>query len=298
MNKKINFLASLCNTNINGAIHICENYLEAKFDSTFRYLYKDNKSNILAVAHLDTVEDHYKTKITTPKLLTDGNMVNSINLDDRLGVAIILQHLKQENIIPDILLTTDEEIGRSSASNFLSNKEYNWVFEFDRRGSDVVLYDYQDEYSESVARNSGYNIEIGLFSDICSLDLGVKAFNFGCGYHYEHTLNCTAKMPTVDKIVRKFSQFYHLNKDVKMPHDSSMNDYSYLYKEYDQKFDYKYWSSQTAKCSICNLTYDLTLVYPQERYYFCEDCCDLYSWDFHKMKEFCDYMDDDHYVDQ
>ncbi len=46
----------------------------------------------------------------------------------------------------DVLLTTGEEMGQSSAAYFdPGEKKYNWMFQFDRGGTDVVTYDYGDK---------------------------------------------------------------------------------------------------------------------------------------------------------
>ncbi|MCP6726064.1 hypothetical protein NL526_28810, partial [Klebsiella pneumoniae] len=70
----------------------------------------------------------------------------SIAHDDRLGLYYIMEILPSLGINVDVLLTTDEEIGQSSASEFkkAEGKQYNWMFMFDRHGyGNVVMYQYE-----------------------------------------------------------------------------------------------------------------------------------------------------------
>ena len=109
-----------------------------------QYLYKNNNAKILAVCHMDTVFDHaHKYNFCH----IDENYIFSPKLDDRLGVYTILHYLPKyhPNVKYDYLITTDEEIGKSTAQLFakVNKKKYNWIVEFDRKGEDVVLYDYK-----------------------------------------------------------------------------------------------------------------------------------------------------------
>src|SRR5262249_10213773 len=101
------------------------------------YTFADNGSDVLGVAHLDTVQNaHFGSLIK----LKGEKVLLSPRLDDRLGVYIITSLLPKFGVTCDWLLTTGEEIGCSSAANFRTDKSYNWAFSFDRSGDDVVLY--------------------------------------------------------------------------------------------------------------------------------------------------------------
>jgi hypothetical protein len=104
------------------------------------YFYKDNGSNTLAVAHLDTVQKRGWCELTQ---LSHDTLVFSPKLDDRLGAYVILELLPKLGINVDVLLTTDEESSNSTAMEFKTQKQYNWMVEFDRAGRDAVLYQYQ-----------------------------------------------------------------------------------------------------------------------------------------------------------
>lgn len=182
------------------------------------YLYKDNGSNILAVAHLDTVAKSSKRECNFVNT-ADGPVVFSRALDDRLGAYIILEMLPKLGITCDILLTTGEEVGRTTASFFQSRKDYNWIIEFDRGGTDVVLYQYEDEATKKLVSASGARVGDGIFSDISELDhLGVKAFNWGTGYMDYHTARSHAYLYDTFKMVNFFLRFHEENHSKYLEH--------------------------------------------------------------------------------
>lgn len=214
------------------------------------YVYIDRGSNVLAVVHLDTVQDYgrytrylgkdgktyVKTleetrysemQLTSRKkikragcvsLFSSTRAVKSIALDDRLGLYVIMELLPKYGIMPDVLLTIDEEIGQSTARDFFPTKQYNWIFSFDRRGLYPVLYEYDTPELRQVLSAFGYKCTQGSFSDISDLThLGCSGINFGVGYDYEHTHHCIASLETVNALVEKFARFYDAMKDVPMP---------------------------------------------------------------------------------
>lgn len=173
------------------------------------YLYHQSPGNqILAVAHLDTVFDSQSFEYLNSK----SKIVLSPNLDDRLGVFAILELLPQLGIKCDILLTYDEERGASTASQFALDcpRDYNWIVEFDRAGSDVVLYQYEDAPGlQDDLKRAGFKLGIGSYSDISCLDsLGTGCFNVGIGYHFQHTEQCCAPIRELVDQLYLFKAFY------------------------------------------------------------------------------------------
>src|SRR4051794_30743638 len=79
------------------------------------YYYRDNGSDILAVAHLDTVGLAHQRACHFVDT-EGGPVVYSRALDDRLGAYIILDLLPALGITHDILLTVGEESGQSTAA--------------------------------------------------------------------------------------------------------------------------------------------------------------------------------------
>jgi muconolactone D-isomerase len=185
------------------------------------YHFRDNGSHVLAVAHLDTVvrpnrrkADFYATN--------NGPAVISGALDDRLGAYVILKMLPALGVTCDWLLTVGEENGESTAGFFKPAKEYDWVIEFDRGGTDVVMYQYEDEPTRQAVRACGATVGKGSFSDICYLeDLNVKAFNWGVGYQGNyHSEKGYAVLGDTFSMVGKYLRFHRQNIGVTMPHES------------------------------------------------------------------------------
>ena len=148
------------------------------------YVYIDRGANILGVAHLDYVADN--TGFVSMEWEKDGDkqvVVWNGALDDRLGTFLLLDVLPTMDLNFDVLLTTNEEWARSTASDFKTDKKYKWIFEFDRRGLDVVMYDYETDELKDMLQSVDIKVGAGSYSDISCLEhLGVSGFNFGCGY--------------------------------------------------------------------------------------------------------------------
>jgi hypothetical protein len=180
--------------------------------------FKDNGSNILAVAHLDTVNP--RGIMWSGEVKLDKTIFFSPYLDDRLGAYTILKVLPEAyKINLDVLFTMDEEVGASTADLFKTEKKYNWIVEFDRRGGDVVAYDYKDDALKKKLESVGFKMGWGSFTDICRLeDLGCKAFNVGVGYENEHSARPSLIVETYNEQITKFVKFYELYKDELMPH--------------------------------------------------------------------------------
>ena len=178
-------------------------------------IHQDNGSKILAVAHLDTVLNtkHFYT-------VHHNGEVGIINaqLDDRLGVYVLLHVLPKLGLKYDLLLTEGEEVGRSTASHFRPPRQYNWMFQFDRAGTDVVLYDYECPDLIDRVQLAGGMVGVGSFSDIVYLDdLGCRGLNWGVGYEDNHSINSYALWSDVLMQVGTFVNFYKENADTFLP---------------------------------------------------------------------------------
>ena len=212
-------------------------YNPSKGKEKDEYVYIDGgpDAKILAVGHTDWVKGYgqWATQVT-PSISLDGRFVRARQLDDRLGVWIIMHVLPSllGGLPPyDILLTDQEESGNSTAYFFKppEGKKYNWMFEFDRRGTDVVMYQYETPALLKLLKKSGFEVGNGSFTDICKLDhLGCAGFNFACGYHQEHSENCHVDLQdTMDQINRfvPFYRAYHKVKFKKSPNKSRRGNY-------------------------------------------------------------------------
>lgn len=193
------------------------------------YIFKDNQASILAVAHLDTVQ-HYKHYERVN--IAGEEMVFNAQVDDRLGAYVILDLLPQFGLRYDILLTEGEEVGRSTAAYFQTEKQYNWLFQFDRNGTDVVAYDYDDADLRNKLTSVGFRVGHGSFTDICKLyHLRAKGFNVGCGYYENHGKFARFTVKELTDQVELFLAFYAAFHDSYIPHDPSARK-SYGYGSY------------------------------------------------------------------
>lgn len=222
------------------------------------YLFQDNQSDILAVAHLDTYGlDYGKPNRHFVKI---KDRIYSASLDDRLGVYTILSELSDLSF--DILLTTNEEIGRSTAVLFNTAKQYNWIFQFDRAGVDVVMYQYEDFHTVELLEEFGYVIGIGTYSDIADLEhLDCKAFNFGTAYYCQHSPYAYMNVTEYKRSISRFRKFYNANKTEYLEHYPTPYWYRpksplYLDSDYEQaytyeEFDYEKSGYVKTTCELC-----------------------------------------------
>jgi len=180
------------------------------------YTFKDNGSSVLAIAHVDTVQSSAFASMFRCK---GEHVLLCPRLDDRLGVYVITRMLPAMGITCDLLLTTGEEVGQSSAELFVAEKDYNWTFSFDRSGSDVVLYQHDTKRLRRMMRKNGFVVGNGSFSDISSLDIGCSGINFGVGYYDAHSLHAYAKLSETFRMVNKFAAFHAKYANVRLPFD-------------------------------------------------------------------------------
>jgi hypothetical protein len=201
------------------------------------YYHRDNGSDILAVAHLDYVHHNPRAHVMD----TDaGPLVMSGALDDRLGAYIICELLPKLGVNLDLLLTTDEEIGDTSADAFDTDKQYNWIIEFDRGGTDVVMYQFETPALRKLVRASGAMVGTGSFSDICALGtLGVAAFNWGVGYEDYHGPRSHAWLNDTFQMVAHFMRFYTANYQTQLPYVPVASKFKYNYLGGGQRRSYR-----------------------------------------------------------
>lgn len=185
------------------------------------YCYLDRGSDILFVAHLDTVVADNKRLCQFLNTAGGGEVVYSGALDDRLGAYTGLELLPKLGLNFDVLLTVGEESGRSTAQFFdpPKDKDYKWGIEFDRGGTDVVMYQYENKEMINLVRESGARVGDGSFSDIAYLEhLGAKMFNWGIGYRDYHGPRGHAYLDDTFQMIAYFLNFHEDNKDSFLSH--------------------------------------------------------------------------------
>lgn len=197
-----------------------------KLSTNSRRIFIDNGSDILFVAHVDTVLPPKMKKRTKKRLHASG-------LDDRLGC--LLAYELGIKLGADILLTDDEEKCQSTAQHHLS-KNYNWIVEFDRAGDDVVTYEI-DNYEFQHALAESWDIGFGSYSDIVDLPTLSCCFNLGIGYHHAHSKDSYVNLKQLNMQLKKFEWFYEKYSKTKFIADKQKKiDYSNPYI-YDWKCD-------------------------------------------------------------
>ncbi len=175
------------------------------------YVFRDKGERVLGVAHLDTV-------LSCTRFTSDGDRVFSPALDDRLGVYLLSDLLPLLGVKFDLLLTDGEERGCSTARWFVPPRRYNWMFSFDRAGTDVVMYQCNTTVNRRLLHRAGFRVGVGSYSDIADLDfLGCAGVNFGCGYHRQHLLDCYADLSEANEMAAKFARFWTRHRNVYIP---------------------------------------------------------------------------------
>ena len=177
-----------------------------------RYAFRNNDCRILAVSHLDTVQQGVTFgTIAYP----NETLVFNPRLDDRLGAYTILDLLPRIGVATDILFSDNEECGQTTAAHFKSDKKYNWIVSFDRRGEDVVTYQYT---WDNVLREY-FTVGHGSFSCIGRMDhLGCQAMNVGVGYQDEHSQRAFFILEEYIRNVARFLLFYRRYYNVRFPY--------------------------------------------------------------------------------
>ena len=159
------------------------------------YLLAKGSIPIALVAHLDTV---FKTPASEVFYDTRKNVLWSpqgLGADDRAGVFSIIQIIKS-GLRPNIILTTDEEIGGIGASVLAAQGEcpfgeLKYLIQLDRRGTDdCVFYDCDNADFVKYVESFGFVEAWGSFSDISILapEWKVAAVNLSVGYRDEHSM--------------------------------------------------------------------------------------------------------------
>ena len=190
------------------------------------FLYAKGDAPVLLVAHLDTVHHEQPSIICRSE---DGRYMMSpqgIGGDDRCGVYMILQILKEVRC--HVLFCEDEETGGRGARAFAGsgmNVDVNYIVEMDRRGSnDAVFYGCDNpEFTEFVC-SFGFEEAGGSFSDISVIapHLKTAAVNISAGYYNEHRLH---------EMIDRFAMQNNIDLIVQMAQTQTMK-YPYMERQF------------------------------------------------------------------
>jgi hypothetical protein len=176
------------------------------------HIWVDRGAKVLGVAHLDSVQEF-------DGLWMNHDYLSAATIDNRLGAWLMLYGLPELGMEFDVLLTDNEEYGMSTAQDYVADKEYNWMFSFDRSGDDVVCYQYDDKVFTALLESYDFNVGFGSYSDICELGhLGIKGINVGCGMYNYHSTNAYCDIEELMENVVKFKKFFEDRADTPLPH--------------------------------------------------------------------------------
>jgi len=211
-------------------------------------IYADQGSTVLGICHLDTVYPVQETDHFAVYRDEEGRAcgVGSPHLDDRLGAYVLLDLLPALGITLDVLLTTGEECGNSTAEWFdAAEGRYHWLVEFDRRGTDAVTYGLESSDWLNALQDAGYQVGRGSYSDLVSLaHLGVCGVNIGVGYHCEHTRYCHADLYDLRSQVRKFVTFFRRHQGTRFPLPVGHADTNWRYDLNDYDDALSWWAEE------------------------------------------------------
>jgi len=222
-----------------------------------RRIFFNNQSDILFIAHLDTVLPPKFYKKNKKRIYAAG-------LDDRLG-CLTAFNLSTE-LKTDLLLTDLEESAKTTA-RFHDYKDYNWIVEFDRAGKDVVTYD-MDSVEFRDALKAYWKIGWGSFSDITSLiDIDTCCMNLGLGTKKSHSKDSFVCLKTFKKQIALFKQFYEQYKNTAFKQDYNTR-FKYQQYGFGRKYDEKIYHKEDWRDY-----YNLDV--PDDNYLVCEICGEI-----------------------
>lgn len=248
-----------------------DEYFTIAGETENQYIYIDNDAPVLGIAHLDFIPNspHFETAAL------DGLYIFNSRLDDRLGVYLLLETLPLLVNYPyDILLTTGEETGRSTAREFKPQKDYNWTFELDRAGLDAVTYGLDNKEFKKHIRKAGFKINYGTYTDIRDLAGKECRVNFGIGYHQQHTNLCHAKLKDILKAIRRIAEFYNAHYNDAYERDV-IKVYTPYRSDYSSRFNnYNYWDNYSDTCDLCYKILKYNQIKHLDGLYLCKDCYD------------------------
>lgn len=171
------------------------------------FLYAPGTVPVLLVAHLDTVHEKAPSIICYSK---DNRVVMSpqgIGGDDRAGVYMILEIIKQANC--HVLFCEDEEIGGIGAKKFVKCNiplPIYYIIELDRQGcNDAVYYDCDNPEFTTFVDEFGFEKKRGSFSDISIIapHYGIAAVNISTGYYNAHRQHECIDMKAVEHNIKR-----------------------------------------------------------------------------------------------
>ncbi len=222
------------------------------------------------VAHCDTVGHAPPTKIVNKCGVVTTEKNSILGADDRAGVTAILS-IVAKGFLPQIFLTTDEEIGcqgaRQLSLEYKPRNKLNVLIQIDRHGNnDYVTYDCDSSILNKWCEKFGWENEFGSFSDISELcpHWGIAGVNLSTGYYNEHSKDEMLIIPQLEHTINRVCEMI---KDA--PRDLI---------DYVAGVPYYYNYSKSKNSSIL---FSETTVTSSKEYdtYQCTECSNRFEWE-------------------
>ena len=181
-------------------------FFKASADTRSVFIEGERDDRVVLVAHSDTVwgegphsVNYYKGKYFGKDARKSKNKKKKrksvgIGADDRAGCAL-LWYLK--DLGHSILITSGEESGCLGVGALASktplveyiNETHQFAIQFDRQGADeLVFYGVGSlDFAEYCEKETGYERDMGSFTDIAELCQTICGVNMSTGYYNEHT---------------------------------------------------------------------------------------------------------------
>lgn len=226
------------------------------------FIFAKGSFPVLLVAHLDTVHSKIPSKIYYDKEQDHLYCHEGIGGDDRCGVFMILEIIKEYNC--SVLFCEDEEIGTIGATKFVKSNaskeltDINYIIELDRRGNnDAVFYNCDNKEFEKFITSNHYKTEEGSYSDISIIapHLKIAAVNLSCGYYNAHTKNEFVKIREMNENIKKVCEILQKTKkedkyeyiEKEFIFKTNKNTSRYQYSFYDQYYMFIYADENTGE---------------------------------------------------
>ena len=226
-------------------------------------------------AHLDLVGGIPPKK---EDILVEGNIISlsknsqasCLGGDDRCGVWIILELLKEGNSNYNYLLFTQEEVGCIGSYNFVESHKTlpfltNCFVGLDRGAGDhIALYGVDSDSLNSIFEGKGYHVEFGSCTDVAVLSRAyeVPAVNLSIGYRNQHTKRETINFNETKNTLEVLKSLDL--RDLKFP-ITFTEDYEFFDWSYEEEF----YDFEPCECEICGS--DSKLFYNGD-IFLCEMC--------------------------
>lgn len=258
--------------------------LYEKVYKTKEYVFAEGKSDLLLIAHLDTV---FKHPPSSESIFYDPkkNVIwspDGLGADDRAGVYAILKIL-HEGYRPWILFTTGEECGGIGAKVFLNDfpqspHQFHYIIELDRAYSnDCVFYQCDNPEFVKYVEKFGFAFDHGSFTDISYIcpQWGIAGVNLSVGYINEHSETEHLFVNCLEATIAKVCSMI----------DASLVDtecFKYIPMA-KPLYTPRFWDfSRQVKCALCGKTdYAYNMLpndYDDDDEFICYDCAYPDDW--------------------